>query len=42
MVSSKKKLNQDLNGLNTIDSFIGELDKYQHWNNENRIKMSLG
>lgn len=26
----------------TIDSFIDELDKYMHWYNEERIKMSLG
>lgn len=26
----------------SIDSFIKELDKYIHWYNENRIKMSLG
>lgn len=26
----------------TIDSFIDKLDKYMHWYNEERIKMSLG
>ena len=26
----------------TIDSFIAKLDKYIHWYNEERIKMSLG
>lgn len=26
----------------SIDSFIDELDKYMHWYNEERIKMSLG
>ena len=26
----------------SIESFVNELDKYMHWYNEDRIKMSLG
>lgn len=37
-VSGKQYVTSDI----SIESFINELDKYMHWYNEERIKMSLG